>query len=141
MKLNPDCIRDLMLRLEKITGTYQENPYQFREINASSLMHLGEINEKYQYNEVVYTLIQLAESGYISMSFICDKDRLCVKMGNVLYVTPKGHEFIASMSNEIVWKNHVSPVLKAFGAVSLSIVESVAAGATSAFLESLKSKL
>lgn len=140
MKLNPDCIRDLMLRLEKITGTYPDSPYQFREINASSLMHVNEISSKYQYNEVVYTLIQLAESGYISMSFVCDNDRLCLKMGNVLYVTPKGHEFIAAMSNETVWKSHVTPVLKAFGAVSLSIVESVASGATSAFLDHLKAE-
>lgn len=140
MKLNPDCIRDLMLRLEKITGTYPTSPYQFREVNASSLMHLDEIKEKYQYNEVVYTLIQLAESGYISMSFICDNDRLSIKMGNVLYVTPKGHEFIASMSNETIWKTRVLPILKSFGSVSLSIVESVAAGATSAVLEHLKAQ-
>lgn len=138
MKLNPDCIRDVMLRLEDVTGTLPDKPYCFNGVNAWSLMQVQEIRDKYQYNEIVYTLIQLSESGYISMDFKCDNDKLSVVMGNVLYVTPKGHEFIAAAKNETVWKSKVLPVLKGFGSVSLSVIEAVANGAMSAFMEHAK---
>lgn len=140
MKLNPDCIRDVMICLENATGTRPEHPYYFREVNARSLMQYGPIGEKYGYHEVVYTLIQLAESKYISMEFDCDNDRLSLNMGNVLYLTPKGHEFVAAMHDETIWTKKVLPALKSLGSVSLSIVEALASGATSAIIERLKNQ-
>ena len=98
MKLNPECIRDLMLILEDITGISKVNPYRFREINCESLMWRNDLSNKYTENEVAYTLIQLAESGYIYMPFRIEYETV-LNLGNILYVTPKGHEFTAKITD------------------------------------------
>lgn len=137
MKIDPDCVRDLMMLLEEKTGMIPDEPYSFYGINAYSIMQVQKIQEKYQYGEVVYTLIQLAESGYISMTISCDNELRTARLGNILYVTPKGHEFVASIADASSWKNKILPVLKGVGSISLTVIETVSKGAVSAVIEHL----
>ena len=133
MKLNPECIRDLMLILEDITGISKVNPYRFREINCESLMWRNDLSNKYTENEVAYTLIQLAESGYIYMPFRIEYETV-LNLGNILYVTPKGHEFIAKITDEQRWQTKIIPLLNTMGNISLSVIEAVSSGVTNAFI-------
>jgi len=133
MKLNPECIRDLMLILEDITGLSNVNPYAFRTIDCHSLMSRNDLSSKYTENEVAYTLIQLSESGYINMPFQIERGNV-LKLGNISYVTPKGHEFIAKITDEQRWQTKIKPTLNTLGNISLSVIEAVSSGFFNAFI-------
>lgn len=136
MTLNPDCIRDLMIILVKITGFSKTEPYIFKEITCESLMTRPDLSTKYTKDEVAYTLIQLAESDYIRMNFEIKYD-VHASLGCILYVTPKGHEFTAKIENDQRWGNKIKPAISAFGSISLSVIEAIASGATSAYIDKL----
>lgn len=133
MKLNPDCVRDVMLALEEITGINYDRIYRFVGVNCRSLS--SRFKEVYNEGEIAYTLVQLAESNYIKMSFQCDGNHLTVDMGNILYVTPKGHEFISQIQDKERWTTKIKPAVRLFGNVSLSVIEAVSKGATKAALD------
>lgn len=52
-----------------------------------------------------------------------------------MYITPKGHDFIASVSNQQTWQEKIKPTLSAVGNVSLTVIETIAKGAVTAFIE------
>lgn len=135
MKLNPDCVRDVMLALEEITGINYGRIYRFAGVNCRSLS--SRFKGVYDEGEIAYTLIQLAESNYIKMSFQCDGNHLTVDMGNILYVTPKGHEFISQIQDKERWTTKIKPAVRLFGNVSLSVIEAISKGAANAALDKI----
>lgn len=142
MKLNPDCVRDLMLKLEDISEIrHNNNAYWFAGITLESLMACASIAEKYTSGEVAYTLLQLSESRYIVMECSVDKETKIFHVGNILYLTPKGHDFIAGIQNKETWTLKLKPALKAFGNVSLSVIEAVSKGATDAVISKFSESL
>lgn len=100
MKLNPDCVRDVMLALEGMTGVdfdEKKGTFSFKEVNANSLyMQSPSLKEHYSREEVAYTLIQLSDGGYVSLDWKREGDFLRFKISHILYLTPKGHDFIAA---------------------------------------------
>lgn len=135
MKINPDCVRDLMMVLEEITEVRYNGYYTFRAINCSSLMRREDVSSKYNAGEVAYVLLQLADSGYIAMDYKLGYENTSVKMGNILYVTPKGHDFISSIKDAERWTSKIKPVAQKFGSISLSIIEATAKGVTDSVLQ------
>lgn len=87
--------------------------------------------DKYSFGELIYHIIQLSESGYIATDFNFDPQANFIRgnLPRIYYVTPKGHEFIATISSKDSWAK-TSGILKAVKAVSLSIIETVAKGVT-----------
>ncbi len=129
MKLNPDCVRDLLIYFEEnLTVT----------VHGFSPMHrfniFKEFHEQYSYEDLLYSMIQLHESGYIVTDFKPDFSRSTFELSNVFFITPKGHDLLASIYNKDDWKQKVSPVLKTIGSISLSVIESVSKGVTEACL-------
>ena len=133
MKLNPDCIRDLMLTLEEITWIIPGPRYVFNAVNCGSLS--AKFKGTYDAGEIAYTLIQLAESGYIKMQYKCEDYHRILNMGDILYVTPKGHEFISQIQDKERWTTKIKPAVRLFGNVSLSIIEAISKGAANAALD------
>lgn len=133
MKLNPDCIRDVMLLLEEVTGITFDHSYRFVGVNCRSIS--SKFRGIYEEGEIAYTLIQLAESGYIYMPFTCDEHHLTLNMGNVSYVTPKGHEFISQIQDKERWTTKIKPAVRLFGNVSLSVIEAISKGTANAALD------
>lgn len=136
MKLNPDCIRDLMLFLEEKTTTQLVNigghiypgysgwcPAKFPEYNELS---------SYSVEEILYHVVQLSESGYIvtDYSFEPRKSEVTFTLSKVYYLTPKGHEFVSTISKDEEWTQNIKPVLKTLGSISLSALEAIASGVT-----------
>lgn len=141
MKLNPDCARDTMLVLEATTNLWVDKHEKWERLlfygnSLYSISMKPELKEKYDVPTIAYTLIQLAESGYIRMNFECEKDGpLSISFGNILYVTPKGHSFISSISNDTIWSNKVKPILSTIGNISLSIIEAISKGITDSAID------
>lgn len=138
MTLNPDCVRNIMLSLEDLTGIYYDEETGLYLFNKVSWSNVGlELKEKFDYNaeEIQYTLIQLYESGYVHMEYKVNKGR--PEVGNIMYLSPKGHEFVAKIKDTQNWNRKVRPILDTIGSISLSIIESVSAGIASSAIEKL----
>ena len=140
MKLNPDCIRDLMMFLEEKTWVTVKDDGRskfsyFHVLCPALIQELDPVN-KYSLEEVLYHIIQLSESGYISTDFTFNpsRDDGAFRLARVYYITPKGHELIASIEEDKRW-NKIKKILAPLGSVSLAVIESVASGVTSAIIE------
>ena len=133
MKLNPDCIRDIMLVLEeKLSVCDSPKGYYFQSSSVPGIISC--VHEKgYSKEEVAYTVLQLAESGYIVTSSrdLCNITHHTFNPGSILYITPKGHEFIAKIRDTERWRKVKSGV-SIIRDYSLSAIASIAEGITSA---------
>ena len=111
MKLNPDCIRAILLTVEDKCDF--DTPWEYEKDNFES-----EYLVEYAHKEIVYHIRQSEESGLIQGVHYYDG-------GNSILVcdlTPSGHEFLANIRNDSLWKKIIA---KASGA-SLPILLEVA---------------
>lgn len=141
MKLNPDCVRDVMLELEENLQIEKQNNriYRFQALAVCDLAASMEKKLGYRSEDVVYSALQLWGGGYIATNGslpVCG-DFNVVEMGEIVYITPKGHEFIATIHSEKTWKGKIAPVLEKIGCVSLSIIESVSKGVANSVIEKI----
>lgn len=139
MKLNPDCVRDLMMFLEEKTWVTIKDSGRYKasyfHVLCPALMQELEPVNKYSLEEVLYHLIQLSESGYISTDFAFDpsRDDGAFHLAHVYYITPKGHELIASIRSDKAWKK-IKTILAPLGSVSLAVIDAVASGVVGAMM-------
>lgn len=142
MKLDPDCVRDLMLFCEEHTyikteeiGRYTAARYHV--LYVDSMRHIPPLN-KYDTGALIYHVIQLSESGYLATDFHFDpvENFRHNALPAIYYVTPKGHEFIASIVGKAQW-DKTSKILRSLGSVSLTVIETVSKGIASAAIEQI----
>src|SRR5690554_6281345 len=91
MRLNPDCIRDVLLAVEDVTDfrTLMRFP------GEDGAKHLA----KYSTDEVLYHIKQCELSGLLSgVSWMMGGSCL------IRDLSPKGHEFLANIRSETNWK-------------------------------------
>lgn len=139
MKLNPNCLRDLMLFFEEQTyiRTHQEGNLfaaSYHVLYTQSLINIPPLCN-YDAGEVIYHIIQLSESRYIETNPEFDP-RENFRHGclpQIYYVTPKGHEFIAKIKEQTAWEK-TQKILKAVGGVSLAVIEAVSEGVANAVI-------
>lgn len=91
MKLNNDCVRDILFTVEDNTGYNKHLIFHANKANCDKL-------KKYDNDEIMYHIIQctkayLIEAGQIDLS------------GNILIkdLTPRGHEFINNIREDNNW--------------------------------------
>ena len=112
MRLNPDCVRDILLVVEDETTATHRSAYPSAEFNA--------LDEKYSPEVVLYHVIQCLEYGYFR-----DAEDLG-QMGILIPdLSPSGHEFLANIRNATVW-NGVTDVAEKVGATSLTALTQIA---------------
>lgn len=142
MKLDPNCVRDLMLFCEEHTyikteeiGRYTAASYHVLYVDS---MRLVPPLNKYNAGSLIYHIIQLSESGYLATDFHFDPVTNFRRnnLPSVYYVTPKGHEFIAAIEEKTQWKKTLK-ILRSFGSVSLTVIETIAKGIASAAIEQI----
>lgn len=105
MKLNPDCIRDILIAGEEVI-TFN-NWYYYEKDNQSAL------SQKYSHDEIIYHIRQARDSGLITIGPFYDA-------GNSVHITdltPVGHEFLANIRIDTVWNK-----LKSKGISSLPLL-------------------
>ncbi len=113
MKLNPDCIRDLLLAVEEYTDKETYLDYPSKEADQ----YLSE----YPSNEVRYHIEQCYLAG-----LILEVDEDLSGNCSVSYLTPNGHEFVANIRTDKHW-NKTKEIAKEIGSSSLSTLIQVAA--------------
>lgn len=112
MKLNHECIRDLMLYLEK-------------NLSYNNEITINDINElDYMSEELLYTSERLIEAGYIKahiQSYISDEFPTIY----VQAITYSGHELLDNIRDNSVW-NKIKNKISGLASVSVPIINSVA---------------
>lgn len=93
MRLNPDCIRDILIAAESVI-TFNDWFYYDSEHPPDSL-------KNYSHDEIIYHIRQACDSGLITTSAFYD----CGASVYITDLTPYGHEFLANIRTETVWKN------------------------------------
>ncbi len=113
MKLNIECIRDILLYLEKET-VYETATTIFTDKE-------NELTNKYGSNVIRYHIRQCDQYGYLLNCRVYDAgDQFLISD-----ITPKAHEFIANTRNDKNWTK-VKNTLNKIGSCALDIVERVA---------------
>lgn len=123
MRLNPDCIRDILLQLEE----FDNFSIRFNDENSlNELIYL----KKYSLKEVLYHINQCKYMNFISYE------------ENIKFITindlfPEGHAFLADMRHDTVWNNTKS-IAKSLGVNSLRALKDISVFVIS---EIIKSKI
>ena len=113
MKLDIDCVRDILLTVEEYTGY---NEY----ITVSEMNIKYDLLKKYDSKKVMYHIIQsekanLIEAGQVDLA------------GNIMIkdLTPYGHKFIANIRENSNW-NKVKKIANEVGTTSLEAIMQIA---------------
>ncbi len=114
MRLNPDCIRDILLECEE-----KCTPKKHIVFKNDETFERG--NRSYPYDETIYHLRQCKLNEY----FVKSSEDL---MGDyaVYDLSPKAHEFLADIRSDSVWSK-TKAAAKEVGVSSLHGLSSIAA--------------
>lgn len=120
MKLDIDCVRDVLLCLEEKL-TMDENTYRMNRLTAVALSKDPTLSE-YDTTQIVYTCMKLYEAGYISL--------VPTDMDNYNYVIIDdisfyGFQFLEKIRDPQIYTDTKSKLHK-IGSFAFSIVEAVA---------------
>ncbi len=130
MRLNMDCIRDILLCIEEHTGLRQYCNFIDLGLSASAIFVDEEIEpkdyqkkllEKYSNDILIYHLNYCAETNLIDLAEIGDQYNIIISD-----LTPSGHEFLANIRKDTVW-NNVKEVSRKVGTDSLPAIIQIAA--------------
>lgn len=147
MKLNPDCVRDLLLYLEEKTEVIvvEEDKRKLASFRmfCPALLSKAPGLSRYSVEEIIYHTVQLSDGGYIVTDFSIRPDKSPpdgqFRISTIFYLTPSGHELAAKLRDGERWSGKIKPALSKAGAVSLSVIEAVASVVTSALIKKIMS--
>ncbi|WP_217077715.1 DUF2513 domain-containing protein [Clostridium baratii] len=121
MRLNPDCVRDILFTVEDNTGFC--NPMRY---DANSEY---EILKSYSSQEILYHIKQCELSGLLTkVSWFLNGDCL------IYDLSPYGHEFLANIRSNTNW-NKTKEISKKVGSTSLNVLSQIAANVISELIK------
>ena len=118
MKLNYDCVRSVLLTVEKSKTIDEE-----LNINPVTVETIFEQLPKYEDNEILYTIEKLKEAGYINAALHFAAGHFID--GAVSSITYSGHEYLDNIREPEVWRK-VKTMLKNAGAITLPLISQAA---------------
>lgn len=117
MKLNPDCVRDILL-------TVEENTSFSKYMSIDSDSKFDRI-ESYTFEETLYHIKQCELTGFFTkVSWYLDGS--CI----ILDLSPSGHKFIADIRSDTAW-NKTKEISKKVGSSSLDTLKQISIGVIS----------
>ena len=124
MKLNPDCIRDILLTVEDNSAFDHQTEYRRGLTNFPSLT-------PYIHEEIAYHIRQCELAGLIyEVHYYDGGDAI-----DILDLTPSGHEFLANVHSDTIW-NNVKEVSTKVGSKSLNALTQIATGVITQLIKS-----
>ena len=118
MKLNYDCVRSVLLTVEKSKTIDEE-----LNLNPLAVETIFEQLPKYEDNEILYTIEKLKEAGYINAVLQFAAGHFID--GTVSSITYSGHEYLDNIREPEVWRK-VKTMLKNAGATTLPLISQAA---------------
>ena len=130
MRLNIDCIRDLLLCIEDHTGLRKSCHFidssltevvKFTGDEVAISEYQSTLMKKYDNDTLIYHLWYCVEDNLISIFDNSDMQyNICVQK-----LTPAGHRFLDTIRHNTIW-GKTKKVISGFSSISLRIVEQVA---------------
>ena len=121
MKLNPDCIRDILIYVEDNTDLSRSLSFSFDFV--------PEELSKYTFSEISYHVKQaelsellLVSSWYLDGGFL------------IKYLLPDGHQFLANIREDNNW-NKTKDIAKSVGSNSLDSLKQIATSVITALIQ------
>ena len=121
MKLNPDCIRDILL--------YVEDSTDYHVSCCISPHELPSLLNTYPANVVMYHVEQCIMSNYFSRATSDLNNNITIKG-----LSPVGHQFIDNVRSDNIW-NDVKSVSTKVGVKSLDALMKIASGVVTALIQ------
>lgn len=118
MKLNPECVRDILLSVEAGTGKV---PISANQIISN--------NNSYARDEVLYHISQCNMNGY----FYGYMENVLGEI-TIEDLSPKGHDLLQKIREPQQWEKIKKALLKVGGSITLGIIENIAANLITASL-------
>lgn len=127
-KLNPDCIRAVMLQIEK-EWAIKDDGHGHMVFGSLGLLQLCKSLPDYTKEDIFYTLYNLEQAGYIKAQISWSNGTVyrCV----VNYMTYTGHEFLNGIRDPKHWAV-IKSGINAVRNYSLDAINAIAGGITSA---------
>ncbi|MRM90780.1 DUF2513 domain-containing protein [Faecalicatena contorta] len=121
MKLNPDCVRDVLL--------YVENNTDLKHFASISPLQMPDELSKYPADEVMYHIKQAELSALLDVpSWYLDGGCL------IKYLLPEGHQFLANIREDTNWSK-TKDIAKSVGSNSLDAIKQIAASVITALIQ------
>ncbi len=122
MILNPDCIRDILICVEKNTD--------LQHMFSLSPDNLPDELNHYTGNEVMYHIKQAELSNLLSVT------SWYLNGGcSIHYLLPEGHQFLSDIREDNNW-NKTKDIAKSVGSNSLDSLKQIATGVITALIQS-----
>lgn len=115
MKLDHDCIRDILLTIE-------EMDYTITGLTKNIFEEQDRI-QKYESIQVLYTLKRLNDAGFINVMF--GKGEAFYHFYNVHSMTYSGHQLLDDIRDDKVWKETKDKASK-LSSVSIPVLQQIA---------------
>lgn len=123
MKLNLDCIRAILLEVEKC------------DYNESIPIEILEKRLPTYYNQDIrYNCLKLYEAGYISAICVHVDNSTLPYIHEIIDITYPGHEFLASIRKEENWEK-TKEIGEKIGSFGLRMAGTIAEGVASAYFK------
>lgn len=121
MKLNHECIRDMMLEFEEFIPLDEY-------LHKDTMIALPSY-KKYGHDTYWYAYEKLIEAEYLNASITAggEEGENYPYIAIVSSITWQGHEFLDTIRDDKIWKDTKS-IIGRFSSVSISLIENVATG-------------
>lgn len=124
MRLNPDCVRGILLSVEE-TCTFDTTwDYEFGTFESEYLA-------EYSHEEILYHIRQCDRSGFFLAVIYADGGDYV----SIQDLSPSGHQFLADIRSDTVW-NGVKGIAGKVGSTSLSALAQIATNVITALIKS-----
>lgn len=114
MKLDPNCVRDVLLEIEKLGFYETTNPDKLHDVLSD-----------YSVEQLTYTCLKLGEGEFITLDTFRGMGSYQPGIKCVVGMTYKGHEFLEKIRPKLAWDKVLSAA-KDVGMFSLDVMAKVA---------------
>lgn len=126
MKLNHDCIRDVMIYIEE-NCIYEDDDRGNRSIHSRvfyEIIHDEKLSSRYTEDEIRYVVAQLYFEDMVIATMT--PETLNFRQFDVDSLSFKGHEFLDNIKDDTIWKKTKKFVGERLNSASLAIIGNVA---------------
>lgn len=126
MKLNHDCIRDVMIYIEE-NCIYEDDDRGNRSIHSRvfyEITHDEKLSSQYTEDEIRYVIAQLYFEDMVIATMT--PETLNFRQVEVDSLSFKGHEFLDNIKDDTIWKKAKNFVGEHLTSTSFSIIANVA---------------
>ena len=114
MKINPDCIRDILIHIEN---------FEYDSMHTIEQMCSDMTN--YSYEELDYHCVHLYEAGFIKATTVNIRGGHLPKISRVYDLTYQGHQFLEDIRPDNIWSK-TKDSAKKIGSFSINTLSVIA---------------